>query len=362
MTEVALRTRPQDRPVVIASLILMALGLSAIIGLHLVTAVISGLLVFQIVHGTSSVLRIPKLSNMNTKYLLVALLAIVVITSLVTGGVALSIFLRRGPENLTLLLTKAAEIIQDIRTVLPSSIVTQLPLDSDSLKTFITDWAHTHVGEIRTIGGNTVKVAAHMLIGFIVGAMAALSTIREPNGASPFLLALGDRLRIFADAFRRILMAQLPISAINTVLTSVYLLLILPAFGVHLPFAKTLILITFFAGLLPVIGNLISNMAILLVSLSISLKVAAISLVYLVLIHKLEYFMNARIVGARINARPWELLVAMLLLEAAVGLPGLVLAPVLYAYIKAEFTAAGLLDLPADPNAGRVSASRRRKT
>jgi hypothetical protein len=31
-------------------------------------------------------------------------------------------------------------------------------------------------------------------------------------------------------------------------------------------------------------------------------------------IHKLEYFLNARIVGIQINARAWELLIAMLLI------------------------------------------------
>ena len=49
-----------------------------------------------------------------------------------------------------------------------------------------------------------------------------------------------------------------------------------------------------------------------------------------------EYFLNARIVGGEIHARAWELLLAMLLMEAAFGLAGLVAAPVFYAYIKRE--------------------------
>ena len=35
------------------------------------------------------------------------------------------------------------------------------------------------------------------------------------------------------------------------------------------------------------------------------------------MIHKLEYFLNARIVGTQIRARAWELLIAMLAMEAA---------------------------------------------
>ena len=91
------------------------------------------------------------------------------------------------------------------------------------------------------------------------------------------------------------------------------------------------------------VGNLISNTVIVVVSLTHSPAVAVSSLVFLVLIHKLEYFLNARIVGGQINARAWELLLAMLVMEAAFGLPGVVAAPVYYAYLKDELKARGLV-------------------
>jgi predicted PurR-regulated permease PerM len=87
---------------------------------------------------------------------------------------------------------------------------------------------------------------------------------------------------------------------------------------------------------LPVIGNLISNTVIVVVSMSHSLGTALGSLLFLVVIHKLEYFLNARIVGGQIRAQAWELLVAMLTMEAAFGIPGIVAAPIYYAYIKSE--------------------------
>ena len=121
------------------------------------------------------------------------------------------------------------------------------------------------------------------------------------------------------------------------------LLGLLPAFGVHLPLTKTLVAITFFVGLLPVIGNLISNTLIFIVGLSLSIYVAIAALVFLVVIHKVEYFLNARIVGTRIQARAWELLLAMLVLEVAFGMAGLIAAPVYYAYIKKELSEAGLI-------------------
>jgi len=101
--------------------------------------------------------------------------------------------------------------------------------------------------------------------------------------------------------------------------------------------------VTFVCGLIPVLGNLVSNTVIVLVSLSSSVFVAVGSLAYLVVIHKLEYFLNARIIGARISARAWELLIAMLVLESTFGLAGLIAAPIYYAYLKAELQARDLV-------------------
>jgi predicted PurR-regulated permease PerM len=133
------------------------------------------------------------------------------------------------------------------------------------------------------------------------------------------------------------------ISALNTLLTTLYLAVLLPLLGVHLPLVKTLIVLTFLVGLLPVVGNLISNTVIVVVSLSYSAGAAFGSLIFLIVIHKLEYFLNARIVGSQINARAWELLLAMLVMESAFGMAGLIIAPIYYAYVKDELTSRGLI-------------------
>jgi predicted PurR-regulated permease PerM len=95
--------------------------------------------------------------------------------------------------------------------------------------------------------------------------------------------------------------------------------------------------------LLPVVGNLISNTMIVVLSVSVSFEVALASLVFLVVVHKLEYFLNARIVGRQVHASAWELLLAMLLMEAAFGVPGLVAAPIYYAYLKNELVSRKLV-------------------
>jgi predicted PurR-regulated permease PerM len=92
-----------------------------------------------------------------------------------------------------------------------------------------------------------------------------------------------------------------------------------------------------------VAGNLISNTVIVVVSLSYSGSAALGSLIFLIVIHKLEYFLNARIVGSQINARAWELLLAMLVMESAFGMAGLIIAPIYYAYLKDELSSRGLV-------------------
>jgi len=165
--------------------------------------------------------------------------------------------------------------------------------------------------------------------------------LSETEGPLPRVIA--ERGEQLANAFRRVVFAQFRISAINTVFTALYLAVLLPLLGIELPFTKTLILLTFVAGLLPILGNLISNTVIFIVSLSLGFFVALGSLAYLIVIHKLEYFLNVKIIGGQISARAWELLVAMLIMEAAFGLAGLIAAPIYYAYMKAELSKLGYL-------------------
>ena len=173
--------------------------------------------------------------------------------------------------------------------------------------------------------------------------MAALHDTTHVHSFRPLAAALHQRVANLHLAFRQIVFAQVRIAAINAVFTGIFLAVILPMAGIHLPLLKTLILITFVAGLLPVVGNLISNTVIVIISLSHSLQTAILALLFLVFIHKLEYFLNAKIIGARINAMAWELLAAMLVLESLFGLPGVIAAPVFYAYIKRELSAANLV-------------------
>jgi predicted PurR-regulated permease PerM len=174
-------------------------------------------------------------------------------------------------------------------------------------------------------------------------AIALLIFFRHPTPAGPLALALAERARRLGAAFEAVVFAQVNISAINTACTALYLLAVLPLFGVHLPYAGTLVAVTLLAGLLPVVGNLVSNTVIVVISLGVSVWLAAASLVFLVVVHKLEYVLNAHLIGAQIQAAAWEILAALLVFEAAFGLPGVIIAPIVYAYAKKELQDRGLI-------------------
>jgi len=110
-----------------------------------------------------------------------------------------------------------------------------------------------------------------------------------------------------------------------------------------MPYVSTLVGVTFITGLLPVVGNVLSNTVIVMVSLSQSLLLAIGSLAFLIAIHTLEHFLNAHIIGTQIRSKAWELLVAMLVMESVFGFRGLIAGPVFYAYVKDELTSRGLI-------------------
>jgi predicted PurR-regulated permease PerM len=293
------------------------------------------MLVFELVHVIAPYIG-HKFPGYISRVIAVGLLAIAIIGVLTFLGLGLATFFRSDSGSLTTLIARMAEIIEDSRQILPGWLDERIPADAVVLKEMVTQWLRENASSLQFLGKEAGRYAAHILIGMVVGGMLALREALTEEHYKPFARAMVKRLILFGDAFRNIVFAQVRISFVNTIFTSIYLAVVLPMMGVELPFIKTMIIITFIVGLLPVVGNLISNTVIVVVSMSHSLGIALGSLLFLVIIHKLEYFLNARIVGGQIRANAWELLIAMVLMEAAFGIAGVVAAPIYYAYIKSE--------------------------
>ncbi|MBZ6078068.1 AI-2E family transporter [Microvirga puerhi] len=318
--------------------ILTGLALLCALKVGLLAALLAGLLVYELVHVLA-----PEPSALVTrrtgKIVVVSLLATLVVIAIGTGILGLISLLSGGPESLAILLRRMADVIESARPHLPSWVGGYIPADPEGLKTASSAWLRENAGQLRLIGEDVWRIVVHIVVGLIIGAMIAISHEAGEIEGGPLTQVLGERARLLGAAFRSVVFAQVRISALNTILTGLYLLGLVPLMGAQLPLTKTMLAVTFIAGLLPVIGNLISNTVIVIVSLSVSPVLAVSSLLFLVAIHKLEYFVNARVMGTQIHARAWELLVAMLVMEAVFGIPGLIAAPIYYAYLKNELAA-----------------------
>ncbi|WP_338526410.1 hypothetical protein NUH87_13830 [Pseudomonas batumici] len=331
-----------QRYVVLASLILVFGGLLLALPLRLLPSLLAGLLVFELVNMLTPKLE-HLISGRRARWLAVALLGtlIVSVLSLIFAG-AIS-FLLHEAENPGASLDKFMVVVDKARGQLPPFIDAYLPASAAEFQVAIGEWLSKHLSELQLVGKDAAHMFVTLLIGMVLGAIVALQHVSDISQRKPLAAALFERLRLLVQAFRNIVFAQIKISALNTAFTAIFLAVILPLCGIKLPLTKTLIVLTFLLGLLPVIGNLMSNTLITIVGLSLSVWVAAAALGYLMFIHKLEYFLNARIVGGQISAKSWELLMAMLVCEAAFGLPGVVAGPIYYAYIKSELKLAQLV-------------------
>ena len=219
----------------------------------------------------------------------------------------------------------------------------ELPFtDFESLRTVVIDalkeGAH-YLGNVAHFARRTGAALVFSILGMIAAVSLFLKTGLDPyrgthavknNLYSISCDEVSTRFRDFYRSFATVMGAQITISLINTALTGLFVVV------VQVPHAPLLIAITFLCGLVPIIGNLVSNTIIVFVALTVSLKLAIGALVFLILIHKLEYFLNSKIIGRRISNPVWLTLIALIIGERLMGIPGLILAPVVLNYLRVE--------------------------
>ena len=219
----------------------------------------------------------------------------------------------------------------------------ELPFtDFESLRVVVIDTLKQEAHYLRNVAHYAGSVSAALvfsILGIVAAASLFLKTGLDPyrgthavknNLYSISCDEVSTRFRDFYRSFATVMGAQITISLINTMLTAIFVL------GVRLPHGPLVIAITFLCGLVPIVGNLVSNTIIVFLALTVSLKLAIGALVFLVLIHKLEYFLNSKIIGSRIRNPVWLTLIALIIGERLMGIPGLILAPVVLNYLRVE--------------------------
>ena len=341
---VAPRPRPSNNE--IAAWVLLGALLLYVLMQHLVSAVVTALVLYLILDRLAAVFskRMPGGAARPLALILVTL----IVGGALVGGIAMLVSLfRHHAADVPALMTKMADILQSTRAWLGGvgeDLIPEVLTDAETVKAAIVEWLKTHAETLKIAGGSFSMGLVHALMGVLLAILVFFRHVTHHQRNSGALAdALKEKVQRFADAFSRIATAQVKISAVNTALTALYLLVLLPLFGIRLPFSTTIVLITFVCGLIPVLGNLVSNTVIVILSLGISMGTAVASLVFLVLIHKLEYLINSRIVGGQTDSQAWEILMAILLGETAFGVSGVVMAPIVYAFVKRELRDRGLV-------------------
>ena len=218
----------------------------------------------------------------------------------------------------------------------------ELPFtDSESLKAMALDEAKDQIAVFGRLARFAGREFAVLLLSFVVAAGLFVNSVldleREQHAVrnnlySAICVEISARFTTFYHSFATVMGAQIIISAINTALTSLFV------FAVSLPHAPVMVGVTFLCGLLPIVGNLISNTIIVGVAFSVSPTRALWAFLFLVVIHKLEYFLNSKIIGDRIQTPVWLTLLGLILGERLMGIPGMILAPVVLHYLKVEMT------------------------
>src|SRR5438105_5417796 len=215
----------------------------------------------------------------------------------------------------------------------------ELPFsDLDSLKAAIVDVVKNEFLFV----GNFARAATTQLAFVLIGIVVAVSLFvnpriekssnkpKSPNCFTSTTDEIKIRFRLFYQSFDTVMRAQIRISAINTLLTAVFVLV------VSLKYGTFVVGLAFLCGLLPIVGNLISNAIIVGIAVTMSPRLAIVALIFLVAVHKLEYFLNSKIIGDLIKNPVWLTLLALIIGERFMGIPGMILAPVVLNYIKVE--------------------------
>jgi predicted PurR-regulated permease PerM len=283
---------------------------------------------------------------------LLATLAVAAVPVLVfiAVGLALSYLSSHATVAYAEVVEQLTALTAEWRGKLPAALAAHLPDGPETIKPWLASLVQSQADTLASAGKSGAHGLLMAFIGVVIGLLLANAakrdaTARNANPELPGPLPLAAQLRLRArqvqDTFEKVVLAQLWIAGINTVFTAIFFYLVLPLMGAQMPYAPSLLLLTFFAGLLPVVGNLVCNTVTTMVALTVGPVVAVSALLFLVLIHKAEYFINAKVVGARMSMQAWELLTAMFVFEAVFGVAGLVAAPLFYPYLKLELRRVG---------------------
>lgn len=317
----------------------LALSLSIIaIYFHLIPALIAGLTTYTVIQGVENIFLTKLNIGKRSKLLATILISALIVVGLTYLSMAIVSWIQTIISDPNAIVESIQSILEKTMNDLPPSVHEYIPSNIQEIQNSLLAFTKEHMAVFQNIGKGTAHTLITILLGMIIGVFVAYSKNKddgkEQAPEKPFTIQFFETVHQYALSFKHVAVAQVAISIFNTILTTVLLTIIFPILDIHLPFVKSLILGTFLFGLIPILGNIIVNCMVVIAALSVSIFAGSLALAFLIAIHKIEYFLNAKIVGGNINATSYELLIVMVLFESIFGLAGLVIAPILYAFLK----------------------------
>lgn len=151
----------------------------------------------------------------------VTVLAISIFTLSILSAIGIGIHsgLNVGQSNFGNLSDDALKVLQQIRTYLPESIVQYIPENVLELKVQATEMLKKHAPNMLTFTSHSAHGLFNVIVGMLIGSVIAFSFLND-NGKTefgPFTRVMLDRISCFAAVFKKVVFAQVKISAINTV-------------------------------------------------------------------------------------------------------------------------------------------------
>ena len=317
-----MNTRSLPRPAAISygvfALLLILVGV-----LHLATPLLAALFCY---------LALTKLAFWRKKWIALTLFSVLLVAAFLAGVFFLKTAFVVLPEIVSTAIPVVVRWAEQYGVELPFT-------DVESLRAIALESVRETLGHV----GKYVKLATKESVLLVIGVVVAVGIFMNPEFEpkrrrghgrvtlySYYTARIRERFASFYSSFETVMGAQLIISGVNTLATAVFI------YFADLPYAPVVVMLTFVCGLLPIIGNLISNTVIIGLAFTISPQRAAAALIFLVAIHRLLYFFNAKIIGGRIDHPMWLTLLALIIGERLMGISGIILAPIILSFIKVE--------------------------
>jgi predicted PurR-regulated permease PerM len=311
--------------------VILALAVAARFGLG--HSLIAGLFAFMMLDRAEDALIGSGASPRLARWSSVALFTVVGLLL----AVIFAAFVQIGLERLPMLLDRLLPRVD----ALSGRFGVSLPVDNvQELRALILEKIKENARSIETASGLMTRGFFQILLAVVIAVLrfvcgpAAPAAIDAPRGLDGEVLReCRDRAALFSASFQLVMGAQILVAAINTAVAAVFL------FAFQIPFRTMLTLTTFVCGMIPIVGNVISNSLIVAAALTRSDHLALAALIFLVVVHKAGYILNSRIVGGRMETPTWAILLGLLIGEALLGVTGVILAPTLIYYVREELRA-----------------------